>query len=77
MRSNSNLIVSALRRTTIAGHLAAMRVDVDVRPSAHVLLAGTDVGVPQTKRVFATLNTTLAKMLASLRLPAKLPPLRP
>jgi hypothetical protein len=123
MRSDKNLIVSASRRTTIAGHLAATSVDLDVRPSAprcssgcptacidyflftspgeatrpygtgsgelvrlyvtrigppsHVFLAMTDVGSPQTKTVFATLNTTLATMLAGLRLPAKLPPKRP
>jgi hypothetical protein len=34
LRSDENLIVSASRQTTIAGHLAATSVDVDVRPNA-------------------------------------------
>ena len=123
MRHNKNLIVSASRRTTIAVHVAATSVDVNVRATApccvpacpaacmdyflfrapgtrpnhteqepanscgstspksgyrpHVFVVGTDVGTPETKSVFATLNANAAKMLASVRLPAKLPPERP
>ena len=123
MRGNKNLIVSAAKRTTIAGHVAAVRVDLDVQPSAprcdpgcptacidyflfsapgvqtqpygtgpgelvrlwlaeigppsHVLLVGTDIGQPRYKNVFASLNASAAKILASVRLPTKLPPRRP
>lgn len=34
LRSNKDMVVSVPKRTTIAGHLAALRVDLDVSPNA-------------------------------------------
>jgi len=42
-----------------------------IAPPAHLLMAGTDAS---SKARFATLNAAMPKILASLRLPPKLPP---
>ena len=133
LRSNKNVIVSATRHTTIAGHLPALSVDLDVSPSAprcdpscptpcieyflffgkghlhpspdlapghtkgaiegfgtgrgeptrlyfaeigkpsHLLLVAVDT---LNRKSFATLTASATKLLATLRLPTKLPPKR-
>jgi hypothetical protein len=116
LKQDKNLIISGPRRTSIAGHIAALSVDLNttpkaprcspscsgpcidyflfkapnfhsdvygtgrgefvrlwfaqIGPPAHLLMAGTDA---LTKGRFATLNAAMPKILASLRLPQKLP----
>ena len=48
-----------------------------IGPPSHVLMVGTDIGTPRNKNLFASLNATAAKILATLRLPGALPPKRP
>jgi hypothetical protein len=116
LKHDKNLIISGPRRSTLAGHIAALSVNLNVTakaprcssscpgpcidyflfkapnfhsdvfgtgrgefvrlwfaqigPPRHLLMAGTDA---LTKARFATLNAAMSRILASLRLPPKLP----
>lgn len=117
LKANKNLIITEPRRTTIAGHIPALMVDLDtatnaprcdpscpdpcigyfifrapgitptdtygtgrgepvrlyfaqIGPPTHLFAVNVDT--PNT-HVFATMNVIAAKMLATLRLPSKLP----
>jgi hypothetical protein len=116
LKHDKNLIISGPRRTTVAGHIAALSVDLNVSPKAprcspscpgpcidyflfkapnfhsdvygtgrgefvrlwfaetgppaHLMMAGTDA---LNKARFGMLNAAMPEILASLRLPPKLP----
>jgi len=117
LKSNKNLIITGPRRTTIAGHIPALSVDLNVTskaprcdpscpvpcigyfifrapgfppkdtygtgrgepvrlffahvgPPTHILAVNVDT---PNAHVFAKMNAVAAKLLASLRLPSKLP----